>query len=150
MRMSSPDEQQPLAILNLTPHEVVIDLGDGEVLRFPGARRVPRLILGDGESRSLRVRQPHDPTVTSEVPLVVGETLLGVKPPLPPPRDGTLLVTSRVVAEHHPERDDLVWPDDLIRDGAGRVIAARRLGCLAQAGHATPPGRPLSQGDPYS
>lgn len=148
--MPSSDEQQPLTIFNLTPHEVVIDLGDGEVLRFPGASRVPRLVLGDGESRSLSVRQAHASAVASAVPLVVGETLLGVEPPLPQPRDGVLLLTSRVVAEHHPERDDLVWPDDLIRDEAGRVIAARRLACLAQAGHATPPGRPLSQGDPYA
>ena len=33
----------------------------------------------------------------------------------------------RVVAEHFPERADLVWPDDLIRDADGQVVAARRL-----------------------
>ena len=36
-------------------------------------------------------------------------------------------MTSRVVAEHFPERADLVWPDDLIRDADGQVVAARRL-----------------------
>ena len=36
-------------------------------------------------------------------------------------------MTSRVVAEHFPERTDLVWPDDLIRDADGQVVAARRL-----------------------
>ena len=39
-------------------------------------------------------------------------------------------MTSRVVATFHPDRTDLVWPDDLLRDEAGRVVGARRLAAL--------------------
>lgn len=39
-------------------------------------------------------------------------------------------MTSRAVAEHFPGRADLAWPDDLIRDADGRVVAARGLASL--------------------
>lgn len=69
-------------------------------------------------------------TVVATVELAVGATVTGLEPPLPAPCPGTLYVTSRVVAEHHPERTDLVWPDDLQRDAAGQVTSARRLASL--------------------
>ncbi|ALD00769.1 hypothetical protein AM609_11475 [Actinomyces sp. oral taxon 414] len=71
--------------------------------------------------------RPDDETAARDVPLAVGAAWLGIDPPLPDPRPGTVYVTSRVVAEHFPERTDLVWPDDLIRDADGQVVAARRL-----------------------
>ncbi|QHO92344.1 hypothetical protein CWT12_11270 [Actinomyces sp. 432] len=73
---------------------------------------------------------PGEATGAREVPIVVGATWLGIDPPLPAPEPGTVYVTSRVVAEHFPQRTDLVWPDDLIRDADGQVVGARRLGCL--------------------
>lgn len=125
----TPSEDQPLTLINLTPHEVVLRYAPGRCLRVPAAGRVPRLLLGDGELRSLRLRDPEDPQQVHEVPLVVGDRLLGIDPPLPAPREGTLYVTSRVVAQRYPERADLVWPDDLVRDDAGQVVGARRLAC---------------------
>ena len=41
---------------------------------------------------------------------------------------------TRAVAEHFPDRTDLVWPDGLVRDAEGAVVAARRLGCLHAVG----------------
>lgn len=73
---------------------------------------------------------PDALTVVATVELAVGATVTGLEPPLPEPCPGTLYVTSRVVAEHHPERTDLVWPDDLQRDAAGQVTSARRLASL--------------------
>ena len=120
---------EPLHPINLTPHDVVLDLG-GETLRIPAAGVVPRLLLSEGRQERLRVADPARPgdgTAVRDVPLAVGAAWLGIDPPLPDPRPGTVYVTSRVVAEHFPERADLVWPDDLIRDADGRVVAARRL-----------------------
>ena len=121
---------EPLQPINLTPHDVVLDLGGGETLRIPAAGVVPRLLLSEGRQEHLRVADPARPgdgTAVRDVPLAVGAAWLGIDPPLPDPRPGTVYVTSRVVAEHFPERADLVWPDDLIRDADGRVVAARRL-----------------------
>lgn len=121
---------EPLQPINLTPHDVVLDLGGGETLRIPAAGVVPRLLLSEGRQEHLRVADPARPgdgAAVRDVPLAVGAAWLGIDPPLPDPRPGTVYVTSRVVAEHFPERADLVWPDDLIRDADGRVVAARRL-----------------------
>ena len=122
---------EPLQPINLTPHDVVLDLGGGETLRIPAAGVVPRLLLSEGRQERLRVAdpaRPDDETAVRDVPLAVGAAWLGIDPPLPDPRPGTVYVTSRVVAEHFPERTDLVWPDDLIRDADGQVVAARRGG----------------------
>ena len=121
---------EPRLLVNLTPHDVVLDLGGGEALRIPAAGVVPRLLLSEGRQEHLRVAdpaRPDDETAARDVPLAVGAAWLGIDPPLPDPRPGTVYVTSRVVAEHFPERTDLVWPDDLIRDADGQVVAARRL-----------------------
>ena len=119
---------EPRLLVNLTPHDVVLDLGGGETLRIPAAGVVPRLLLSEGRQERLRVTdpaRPDDETAVCDVPLAVGAAWLGIDPPLPDPRPGTVYVTSRVVAEHFPERTDLVWPDDLIRDADGQVVAAR-------------------------
>ncbi|QPL06691.1 hypothetical protein ID810_10340 [Actinomyces respiraculi] len=91
---------------------------------------MPRLLLSEPSLQSLTVAdpaRPDDPDAAVALPLAVGATWQGIDPPLPDPRPGVLYVTSRVVAEHHPNRTDLVWPDDLVRDAAGQVVAARRL-----------------------
>ena len=128
---------EPLQPINLTPHDVVLDLGGGETLRIPAAGVVPRLLLSEGRQEHLRVAdpaRPDDETAVRDVPLAVGAAWLGLEPPLPEPEPGTLYITSRAVAEHFPDRTDLVWPDGLVRDAEGAVVAARRLGCLHAVG----------------
>ena len=121
----------PQHLVNLTPHDVVLDLGAGKQLRIPASGVVPRLVLSEGRLETLQVVDPSHPedppTATHAVPLVVGTALHGIDPPLPDSRPGTVYITSRTLAEHFAERTDLVWPDDLVRDAQGRVIAARRL-----------------------
>ncbi|CAM2962828.1 hypothetical protein ACSL103130_08675 [Actinomyces slackii] len=127
---------EPQTLINLTPHEVVLDCGVGEPLRLPSAGQSPRLLLDQGQQGILAVRDPQDDERAREVPLSIGRRVQGIDPPLPDPRPGTLYITGRVVAEHHPQRSDLVWPADLIRDSTGQVTAARGLATLA-------PGRGL-------
>lgn len=137
-------------LCNLTPHEVVLEVGEGEPLRLPPAGIVPRLLLSEGRQEVLRVAvpdasdsaSPEEPAAAApaadasgsvgavaDVPLAVGVSWLGLDPPLPDPRPDVVYVTSRVVAEHFPCRTDLVWPDGLVRDVAGTVVAAS---CLAR------------------
>ena len=131
----------PQHLVNLTPHDVVLDLGAGKQLRIPASGVVPRLVLSGGRLETLHVVDPSrpkdSPTATHAVPLVMGTVLHGVDPPLPDPRPGTVYITSRTLAEHFAERTDLVWPDDLVRDAQGRVIAARRLASHWEAPHTT-------------
>lgn len=124
----------PQRLINLTPHDVVLDLGAGEQLRIPASGIVPRLVLSKGRLETLHVVDPSRPEdsptaahTVRTVPLVAGAVLHDVDPPLPDPQPGTVYITSRKLAEHFAERTDLVWPDDLVRDAQGRVIAARRL-----------------------
>ena len=110
---------------------------EGGPQRIPASGAVPRLLLSDGRRGSLRVAdpaRPDDPDGARRVPLAVGAAWLGLEPPLPEPEPGTLYITSRAVAEHFPDRTDLVWPDGLVRDAEGAVVAARRLGCLHAVG----------------
>lgn len=124
-------------LVNLTPHDVVVDPGDGTPpVRFPASGTVPRLVLSESTWDTVAVVAPArdgQPGAVIALPLAVGAAWRGVDPPLPEPRPDTLYLTSRVVAEHFPHRTDLVWPDDLVRDAEGRVIAARRLARLASA-----------------
>ena len=125
-----------LNLVNLTAHEVVLDPGGPGApapLRIPASGVVPRIKLSEGVRTVMRVKDPADPGGDSppvEVPLMAEATWLCPDPPLPEPQTGTVYITSRTVAEHFPERTDLVWPDDLVRDAEGRVVAARRLACL--------------------
>lgn len=121
-------------LVNLTDHDINIDLGDGLMLVLPKKPgRVCRLLISDGRAETIRVQDPLHPDDDGRyhtVGVAVGGAWIGISPALPAPRPGVLYVTSRVVAEHFPERDDLAWPNDLIRDADGRVVAARGLARL--------------------
>lgn len=118
----------PVVLRNLTAHEIVLHADDGTRLHLPAAPTVPRLVRAGGSTTALTV-QAVDGTA-HPVTLTVGDRVTGLEPALPEPEEGVLLVTSRVVASFRPDRTDLVWPDDLLRDEAGRVVGARRLAAL--------------------
>ena len=93
--------------VNLTPHPV-------------------NLHLADGQATALAVAGPDGESMP--VPVKVGGRVTAIDPPLPDPVPGTVYIVARVVAAQAPERDDLVWPDDLIRGDRGRVVGCRALG----------------------
>ncbi|WP_314719315.1 hypothetical protein [uncultured Actinomyces sp.] len=125
-------------LVNLNPHEVVL-IGDGQQLVLPPSGTVPRLVLGGGTTVTVGALGAGGGT-GEETPvtlsLTYGEGLVGLDPPLPDPQPGVLYVTSRVVAEHCPQRDDLAWPHELVRDTAGRPVGARGLATVGP-----PPGQ---------
>lgn len=101
------DKESGLALRRLPPEEPLIRC---EVER----RFCERIILGTGGA--------YVPLTESKIARTEGE--------LPPPEPDTLRVVSRIVAEAHPDRDDLVFPDDLVRDETGQVIGCRSLSRL--------------------
>ena len=125
----SADAIHTIRLVNLTPHPVNLPLPDGRVVTIDPARpeeEVPRLVISDGQATALAVAGPDDESTI--VPVKVGGRVTAIDPPLPDPVPGTVHIVARVVAAQAPERDDLVWPDDLIRAGQGRVVGCRALG----------------------
>lgn len=104
-----------MTFINCTPHpitllgsdnEVIISLSKGEV--------VPRL------SQS-----------TKQVDVVEGvsitETSFGEIQDLPEPKEGVLLIVSRLVLTACPNRKDLVVPNELVRDSDGNIKGCKSL-----------------------
>ena len=101
-----------MKVVNLTPHPVVV-LRDGERIEFPPSGQVARLgeeIVSTG--------------MTIEGVPVVEKRLSGLD--LPPVQPGVFYIVSLAVAQVA-RREDLLVPDDLVRDERGQVIGCRRL-----------------------
>lgn len=111
---------------NLTGRPVVV-AGDGDrvvLVLEAEACRVPALDAARVEAGWLEGgRRP--------VPVVV-TVRQGVRN-LPAPRPEVLLVVPRLIAESCPQRDDLVYPDRLVRDAAGQIVGCRAFGSVALA-----------------
>ena len=47
---------------------------------------------------------------------------------LPEPQEGTIYIVSNLVAQAVPDREDVFFPDDIVRDSQGNIIGCRALG----------------------
>jgi len=109
-------------LINLTPHPIDVISDDGSILRVFESGFVARV-----EFENLEVEQ----TLIGGVVITIGKTRTTPQPPdLPPPAPRTLYVVSRIVASAAMDRDDLVFPDDLVRNDKGAVVGCRRLSHL--------------------
>ncbi|MFI9531140.1 hypothetical protein [Micromonospora rosaria] len=124
--MQSLDAGPPVEVVNLTPHVVCLLGGELAVEvppSGPPARVVLRPDIADGVVRVGPLVVPLKRTAAS--PVVVG---------VPESRPGVLFIVARAVAEALPERNDLVYPHDTVRDAGGRVVGCRSLARPAVAG----------------
>lgn len=98
-------------IINLTPHAVNLIAADGSVCEFPsqGLARVTVTRTQVGEVNGT-------PICRSTFGEVEG---------LPEPVFGTFYIVSMIVAQAAHDRSDLIVPDNLVRDEAGRIIGCR-------------------------
>ena len=111
---------------NLTPHDVCIYLPDGTVLTVPREEvEAPRVPLATRQVG--RVITPSPAGGVCLVP-VRHSAPAGPPVPLPDPELGVLYIVSRATAEAAPERADLLYPDDAVRDERGRIVGCRALG----------------------
>lgn len=103
-------------LVNLTPHPVRVLLADGAVAAIPPSgpparcavsRRVVGWVQWEGH------------------PVPVHETLFGAVEDLPPEQPGTLLIVSLAVTRAALDRDDLLVPDDVVRNEDGSVAGCR-------------------------
>lgn len=110
------------ALINLTPHPVDI-VREHDVITIGPSSPTPRVEITRSTATSINI-------AGSSVPLY--EVSRGSTIDLPPQRDGITLIVSRMVAEENPERADLVFPLDLVRDDHGGVRGCTALGRLAR------------------
>ena len=88
-------------IVNLTDHTV--DIGG---VSWPPSGRSPRLQFQPSKEVKIQVITPEDEV--RWVSMTANRKVIGCAPGLPPEKDGVLLVVPRVVADHFPDRRDLV------------------------------------------
>jgi hypothetical protein len=117
-RMSAAGESTPVSrLVNLTPHSVTIRVGESEV-ELPAADVPARLAGSVEDSGSVRFDGLDIPVVVHRYTRVVG---------LPTEAKGVFCIVSQLVVDFVVGRDDLLTPDDLIRDISGNVIGCRAL-----------------------
>lgn len=100
-------------IINLTPHTVNILIGDKQINIEPSGTVARCYVERDtiGEINGIPLTQNRFGQVTG----------------LPDPKEDTFYIVSSLVANACKERDDLVIPDETVRDGQGRIIGCRSL-----------------------
>ncbi|MCL2455403.1 MAG: hypothetical protein FWD18_08950 [Micrococcales bacterium] len=114
-----------LTLVNLTPHALRVVTDDGSaLLELPAADPPARVV------DSWREADPLTDAASRPVPTVAftpGATVTDL-PDLTP---GVAYVVSRVTALALPDRTDLLFPFDEVRDTTGRVVGCRALARVA-------------------
>jgi hypothetical protein len=124
--MQPADENAAPEVVNLTPHVVRLIGAETTVELLsagPPARVVLRPDRDDGAVRIGPLLVPVKRTAAS--PLVTG---------VPDRRPGVVFIVARPVAEALPDRDDLFYPHDTVRDERGVVVGCRSLARPARDG----------------
>ncbi len=102
-----------MKIVNLTPHDINIIGEIGEVVQtFPASGELARCSVS---------REQVD--AINSVP--VNRTVFGEVTGLPEQQEGVVYVVSALVAQAVDGRDDVVIPDDAVRDEQGRIVGCR-------------------------
>jgi hypothetical protein len=103
-----------MKIINLTPHDIHLYLSNGEVITYPseGLARVESVPALCGTLDGIPVRRTTYAEVTG----------------LPAPVDGVVYLTSLLVASRVPHRDDVLFPDNAVRNDQGQIIGCRAWG----------------------
>lgn len=103
--------------VNLTPHDVVLLLPYTE----------PRVIKRSGDTARVSVTQDTTGFI-EDIP--IKRQRYSVVQGLPDPIEGVGYIVSSLVAQACPDRKDLYFPLDLVRDNNGNVVGSRALGVL--------------------
>lgn len=106
---------------NFTPHATLTYLGGPESMTLPaeGMARCRETSRLDGTW--------DDGGMLPRARVSYGEVI-----GLPEPEPGTIYVVSQLVVAHTPERTDLAFPFDLVRDGEGTITGFRVLARLRE------------------
>ncbi|HEY8531288.1 MAG TPA: hypothetical protein VIL08_03475, partial [Limnochorda sp.] len=103
-------------LINLTPHEITIVLQDSSTIAIPPSGVVARCATNREVVGELEIELPDGGA--ARVPIT--RTVFGEVQGLPEPQDGVCYVVSSLVAQAASDRNDLLIPDDTVRDEQGR------------------------------
>lgn len=104
-------------VVNCTPHDVNLVTENGNIT-FPRSGIIPRLTEQQQKINSVTV---------NGIEIDIMEKSFLEPEGLPEPKENTLFIVSALVAGAIKNRDDLVIPNDIIRDEAGNIIGCRSL-----------------------
>ena len=106
-----------IKVVNCTPHDVNLITENGSIT-FPRSGIIPRLKEVQNKISSVTVNSIKIDIMKKSFNNVEG---------LPEPQENTLYIVSALVAGACKNRDDLVVPNDTVRDDQGRIIGCRSL-----------------------
>lgn len=107
-------------LVNLTPHPVDIVI-DGAVLTLQPLSPAARIDIHKEQVAMFPLREGSVPVFRVSNGLTID---------LPGAQPGVTYVVSRMVADANPDRADLVFPLDLIRDENGHIIGCGSFGTV--------------------
>ena len=106
-------------IVNLTPHAVnIVDNSDSVAITIPASGNVARC------SQTIDI---IGSITLDSVAIPISSSSYGEVVDLPDPKPGYYYIVSRLVMSACPARQDLLCPNDLVRNDAGQVIGCRSL-----------------------
>ena len=103
-----------MQFINCTPHPITLISQDGSFSIFPKGEIVPRLV-----QNTVEVDTINGVSIT--------ETSFGETTNLPEKQEGVYLIVSRMILEANKDRNDLLVPNELVRDEAGVIIGCKSL-----------------------
>lgn len=114
-------------IINLTPHPITIvrdeprsEDGYHVIAQIPGTD-FPARCAENWEDRG------HHAFIGGIEEIPLGAMTYGQVTGLPDPVEGTWYIVSQMVAAAAPDRDDLVFPAQMMRNEVGQIIGCRAL-----------------------
>jgi len=127
-------------VVNLTPHSINfilpynIEIGQDELgtPEYVTEERSYSLPPSGTVARCNVDREKKDKIIDEidgwEITIPVTKTRFGEVEGLPEPQEGTIYIVSNLVAQAVPDREDVFFPDDIVRDSQGNIIGCRALG----------------------
>ena len=128
-------------VVNLTPHTInfiirhSLEIGRDEIgiPKYIQEDRIYSLPPSGIVARCKTDRQQVDSIVAQnvdgwDITVPITSAKFGEVEGLPEPQEGTIFIVSNLVAQAVPDREDVFFPDDLVRDENGNIIGCRALG----------------------
>jgi hypothetical protein len=117
-RRKKENMNKNINVVNCTPHDVNLITESGNIIVFKRSGIIPRLLEQQKIISSIDINGIEINIVKKSFLEPEG---------LPEPQENTFYIVSALVAGACKNRDDLVVPNDVIRDEEGRIVGCKNL-----------------------
>ena len=104
-------------VINCTPHDINLVTEKGNIT-FPRSGIIPRLTESQNKINSIN---------SNGIEIDIMQKSFLEPEGLPEPKENTIYIVSALVAGAVKNRDDLVIPNDTIRDDKGNIVGCKNL-----------------------